>query len=122
MIYTGPLITMYIIFHLAHMTFGVGIDGYNAPVTTGSAAGGVDVYQNLVTGLSNPLVGIIYVVANLAVGIHLYHGAWSFFQSLGLSHRKYNNLRRHVANAIAFSIAGGFVVIAVAVSFLKTQG
>jgi succinate dehydrogenase / fumarate reductase cytochrome b subunit len=73
------------------------------------------VFYNLVTGLSSPAIGALYVVANIAIGIHLYHGAWSLFQSLGLSHRKYDNLRRHLANGIAFSISGGFVVIALAV-------
>ena len=111
MIYTGPLITLYIIFHLAHLTFGWLIADFN----TALPGGGVDVYKNLVTGLSQPAIGAFYVVANIAIGIHLYHGAWSFFQSLGLSHRKYDGVRRHAANAIAFSISGGFVAIALAV-------
>jgi len=111
MIYTGPLITLYIIFHLAHLTFGFGIADFNQPYEHG----GYDVFNNLVTGLSSPAVGSIYVIANVAIGIHLYHGAWSLFQSLGLSHAKYDGLRRHAANGIAFTIAGGFVVIAMAV-------
>ncbi len=120
MIYTGPIITLWIIFHLSHMTFGWLITDFNTPW----GDGGVDVYKNLVTGLSSPTIGAFYVVANLAIGIHLYHGAWSFFQSLGLSHRKYDGLRRHVANGIAFGISGGFVAIALAVMFsvVELQG
>ena len=46
-------------------------------------------------------VAVIYIVANIALGIHLFHGAWSMFQSLGLNNPKYNAWRRNFAIGFA---------------------
>ena len=43
-----------------------------------------DVYNNMVASFQRVPVAILYIVANLALGVHLFHGAWSLFQSLGL--------------------------------------
>ena len=43
-----------------------------------------DIYGNVVASFERPPVAIFYIVANLALGVHLLHGAWSLFQSLGL--------------------------------------
>ena len=47
---------------------------------------------------------ILYIVANLALGLHLYHGLWSMFNSLGLSHVKFNPWKRTFATAFALLI------------------
>ena len=60
-------------------------------------------------------VAAVYVVANLALGIHLYHGAWSLFQSLGWSHPRWNVWRRRFAVAFAVVIAAGNISIPIAV-------
>ena len=44
-----------------------------------------DAYNNLVHSFERPAVAALYVVANLALGVHIFHGAWSLFQSLGLN-------------------------------------
>ena len=51
-----------------------------------------DVYRNFVATFSRPAVAIIYIVANIALGIHLFHGAWSMFQSLGLNNPQVERL------------------------------
>ena len=43
-----------------------------------------DVYDNVIDSFQRVPVAIIYIVANLALAIHIFHGAWSMFQSLGL--------------------------------------
>jgi succinate dehydrogenase / fumarate reductase cytochrome b subunit len=53
-----------------------------------------------VTGFQNPAVSLFYVVAMLALGLHLWHGAWSFMQSLGLNHPRYNRLRNGFATLV----------------------
>ena len=46
--------------------------------------------------LSRVPVAILYIVANLALGIHLFHGAWSLFQSLGWNNPRFNRWRREL--------------------------
>ena len=52
-------------------------------------------------------VAIVYIVANLALAIHIYHGAWSMFQSLGLNNPKWNDARRKFAVGFAVLIGVG---------------
>ena len=54
-------------------------------------------------------VAIVYIVANIALGIHLFHGAWSMFQSLGLNNPRCNIWRRYFATAFAVVITVGNV-------------
>ena len=90
--WTGPIILLYLIFHLADLTWGF------IP-STDYVRG--DPYGNLANSLSNVPVAIIYIVANVALAIHIFHGAWSLFQSLGLNNPKYNQARRGLAAGLA---------------------
>ena len=47
-------------------------------------------YDNLIASFERVPVAIVYIVANLALGIHLFHGAWSMFQSLGWNNPRFN--------------------------------
>ena len=46
-------------------------------------------------------MAIVYVVANMALAWHIFHGAWSMFQSLGVNNPRWNHLRRSVASGLA---------------------
>jgi succinate dehydrogenase / fumarate reductase cytochrome b subunit len=63
-------------------------------------------------------VAALYIVANLALGLHLYHGSWSIFQSLGsMSPRfnpRHNPLRRGFAAVFAIVVAGVNVTFPIA--------
>jgi succinate dehydrogenase cytochrome b subunit len=107
----GVIILLYIVYHLLHMTIG----SVHPDFVPG------EVYNNLVSGFRSPWVVAAYVVANLALGLHLYHGLWSLTQTLGLSHARYNHLRRPLAGGIAFVIVGGFLAVPIAV-FLGLVG
>ena len=61
----------------------------------------------MVASLSSLPVAIIYVVANVALAIHIFHGTWSLFQSLGINNPKYNELRRTLAKLVAGIILVG---------------
>ena len=67
------------------------------------------------TSFHRPLVAGLYILANLALGLHLYHGLWSFFQSLGWNSPRYNSWRRRFATVFAFVITLGNVSFPVAV-------
>jgi succinate dehydrogenase / fumarate reductase cytochrome b subunit len=105
MVWGGPLLLLFILYHLAHLTTGHAhprfIDG--------------DAYRNLVVGLQNPWASAFYVLAMLALGLHLYHGVWSMLQSLGLSHPRWNPARRALASLVAGSVVAGNLAIVVAV-------
>ena len=69
----GVIIALYVLYHLAHLTWGTAHPSFVAG----------DVYGNVVSGFQIWWVSAIYIVAQLALGSHLYHGLWSMFQSLG---------------------------------------
>ena len=95
--WTGPIIGLYLIYHLMDLTWG----WVNPDFVPG------DPYHNAVASMSNLPVAIIYIVANLALGVHIFHGAWSLFQSLGINSPKINNFRRQFAGALAAIIVIG---------------
>ena len=106
----GIAILFFIVYHLLHLTCGsVG------PEHTMLADGGVDVYQNVVSGFSVPYIAGLYVVAQVFLALHLYHGVWSMTQTLGLNHERYNALRRQLATLIALAVGAGNLSIPVAV-------
>ena len=43
--------------------------------------------------------------------MHLYHGFWSFFQSLGVSHPRHNRNLKFAAHVLAILVAAGFISI-----------
>lgn len=99
--WTGIVIGLFIVFHLADLTWGT----VNPDFVRG------DVYRNFVATFSRPPVAVIYIVANLALGLHLFHGAWSMFQSLGLNNPKWNSWRR------SFAAGTALVIVAINLSF-----
>ncbi len=103
--WTGIIVGLFIVWHLADLTWGWA----NPDFVRGAA------YRNLDASLSRIPVAIIYIVANIALGIHLFHGTWSLFQSLGWSNPRFNKWRRYLATALATIIVVGNVSIPVAV-------
>jgi len=90
--WTGIIVGLFVIFHLLDLTWGTA----NPDFVRG------DVYRNLVASFERVPVAIVYVVANLALGVHLYHGTWSLFQSMGWNHPRFNRWRR--AFAVGFAL------------------
>jgi succinate dehydrogenase / fumarate reductase cytochrome b subunit len=77
------------------------------------AAGGRDLYRIEMEAFSNPLIVAFYVVSMIVVGSHLWHGSWSFLQSLGVDHPTWTPRFMKAGRVLAVVIAGGFIVIAV---------
>lgn len=108
----GLLLLVFIVVHVMHFTTR-SFPGYDRM----DPAGGVDVYTNLITAFSNPWWVLFYVVAMAALALHLYHGAWSSIRTLGASQPSAHPLRRVLPLLIAIVVAGGFVIIPLAVLF-----
>jgi len=101
----GVFILVFLAYHILHMTTGQ----VHPSFVEGEA------YDNLVTGLSSPLVAGFYVLAMVAVCLHLYHGLWSMLQTVGAAHPKYRHLRRPAAIIVALVVFLGFITIPVSV-------
>lgn len=105
MAWSGPLLALFIAYHLAHFTFGTAHQDFVEG----------DVYHNLIAGFSVRWVSALYIVAMLCLGLHMYHGVWSMLQSLGLSHPRWNRLRFAFSALSTFAVVAGNISIPVAV-------
>jgi succinate dehydrogenase / fumarate reductase, cytochrome b subunit len=103
--WTGVVILLFLIWHLADLTWGT----VNPDFVRG------DVYRNFVATFERPAVSAIYIVANIALGLHLFHGAWSMFQSLGLNNPRWNSWRRGFAVGFAGVVMIGNLSFPIAV-------
>jgi succinate dehydrogenase / fumarate reductase cytochrome b subunit len=100
----GPIIGLFVLYHLLHFTFGV-----VHPDFTDS------VYHNVVAGFQVWWISLVYMVALVFLGLHLYHGVWSMFQSVGAAHPKWNPWRRVVAVGFALFLTGAGLSVPLAV-------
>jgi succinate dehydrogenase / fumarate reductase cytochrome b subunit len=105
MVWSGPILALFIVYHLLHFTTG--------NVHPNFVEG--DVYHNFVTGFRVVPASLFYIVAMFSLGLHLYHGAWSMMQTLGLSHPRWNPLRKSVAWTITSVVVLGNISFPVAV-------
>jgi succinate dehydrogenase / fumarate reductase, cytochrome b subunit len=101
----GVIILLFVVYHLLHFTWGT--------VHPSFVPG--DVYHNVVAGFQVWWVSLFYVAAQVALGFHLYHGLWSMFQSLGLSHPRFDLWRDGFAHAFAWIVTAGNISLPVAV-------
>jgi succinate dehydrogenase / fumarate reductase, cytochrome b subunit len=101
----GALILLFLVYHILHFTVGTAHPDFVEG----------DPYHNVATGFHDPLVVGFYLIAMAAVGLHIYHGAWSSGRSLGLSPPSPQPLRRSIALVLALLIWLGFTVIPIAV-------
>jgi succinate dehydrogenase / fumarate reductase, cytochrome b subunit len=103
--WTGIIVLLFLAYHLADLTWGWA----NPDFVRGEP------YRNVDASLSRIPVAIVYVVANIALGIHLFHGTWSLFQSMGWNSPRFNSWRRALATAIATVVVVGNVSFPLAV-------
>lgn len=109
----GLLILAFVIFHVLHFTTrDVDPAGYAVAI---DAAGRYDIYGNVVASFRIWWVSAIYLVAMVVIGLHLWHGVWSFGRSLGVAKPTDNPLRRRVAPAVALAIWLGFSLVPIAI-------
>jgi succinate dehydrogenase / fumarate reductase cytochrome b subunit len=114
MVWSGPILLAYIVYHIMHLTLGVtaGLGYEHSPL---DAAGLPNVFHNVVSSFQKPWLVAVYLIAQVMLGMHLYHGAWSMLQSLGINHRRYNETVRSAATAIALATVGGFMAVPIGV-------
>jgi succinate dehydrogenase / fumarate reductase cytochrome b subunit len=107
MYWSGPIVLAFVIFHLLHLTAGM--------IVPGAAFIEGDVYHNVVSGFQVWWVSVWYIFAVSLLGLHLRHGIWSMFQSVGLNHPRYTPLLKQAAIWIAAAIVLGYISIPISV-------
>lgn len=107
---SGLVVIAFLVWHLLDLTFGavntVGADGEYVRA---------EVYDNVVRSFDRPVVAVFYIIANVLLGIHLFHGSWSIFQSLGWNNPRFNKWRRAFAGGFATVVVVGNISFPVAV-------
>ncbi len=103
--WSGPIVFLFIVYHLLHFTIG----SVHPEFVDGA------VYRNVIVGFSVWPVAVAYVIAILALGLHLRHGAWSMLQTLGASHPQWDRVRKLAATVFTVIIVLGFISVPLAV-------
>jgi len=103
--WSGVILALFIIYHLMHLTFG----NAHPHFVHG------DVYANVVSGFSVWYVSAFYILAMISLALHLYHGVWSMFQTLGLNNPTLNKVLHRLAVISAIIIGAGNISIPIAV-------
>jgi succinate dehydrogenase / fumarate reductase cytochrome b subunit len=105
MLVSGLATLAFLIYHLLHLTFGTAHPAFEVG----------RVYDNVITAFRSVPISIAYIAAMILVGMHLNHGLWSMFQSLGLANAKYSGKLRLFARTFAAIVTIGFIAVPVAV-------
>jgi len=101
----GVIVVGFIVYHILHLTTGTAHPDFEH----------ASVYRNVVAGFSSWPVALVYIGCMIPLGLHLYHGAWSVTQTLGVDGPHVDRWRRTVAAAIALVVVLGNISIPVAV-------
>jgi succinate dehydrogenase (or fumarate reductase) cytochrome b subunit, b558 family len=109
----GVLLLVFIVFHILHFTTQT-IDPGGVRGLTDSQ-GHRDVYGNIVASFRIWWVSAFYIVSMIALGMHLYHGAWSSVRTLGYAKASAHPLHRRIALTIAVIVWLGFTLVPVGV-------
>ncbi len=103
--WTGVILAVFIVYHLLHLTTGTVHPNFDH----------ANPYMNFVNGFKVPAVAAFYIVAQLCLGLHMWHGVWSFTQTLGLAHPRYDGLRRNFAYGLSILVVGVNITFPIAV-------
>ena len=123
MVLTGLVVLVFTLFHIAHYTLGI--------VTQASLPSGEsmnylalrdpgrrpDVYSRLIFGFRNPIVSVLYIIAQICLFLHLVHGVASMFQTVGLNAPRAQRLIRIIAWVVALVVCLGNIGIVLGVWF-----
>lgn len=101
----GVFLALFIVYHIGHMTTGSFHPAFSAH----------GAYGNVVLGFRAWWVVLIYVIAMVFLGLHLFHGAWSGVRTLGLAKPSPAPMHREIALWMAVGVWAGFTIVPLAV-------
>ena len=100
--WSGAFVAVFVVNHVLHLTTGT---IRPAPFSE------TDVYSNVVGAFHVPWVAAFYLIAMIALGLHLLHGVWAAFRSTGVSRPTATPFRRRLATIVAVGVWAGFTAI-----------
>ena len=103
--WSGPIIAVFVIYHLLHFTAGYVHPHFDAH----------DVYRNVIIGFRSWPVSLFYIIAMGALGLHLWHGGWSMVQTMGWINPKSDRIIHRLAAIATLAIVIGFISIPIAI-------
>ena len=134
MLISGLVILAFLLFHLAHFTFGwvKEVEAVQAHIINGhveptgqkvtanylkivDAEGRHDVYSMVIAGFRNPVIAVLYLIAQGFLLLHLSHGASSVLQTFGWNSPRVQHFLKGFGWLVALIVVGGNVAIVVAV-------
>ena len=104
MMLTGVVILLFVVYHLLHFTFGF-VDPGNFKYSIEPKEG--DVAGMVIAGFRNPWISGIYILAQIFLGLHLWHGGSSWLQHLGLNGRGYDAVVDNLGAVVAAIVVIG---------------
>ncbi|MCI5064680.1 succinate dehydrogenase cytochrome b subunit [bacterium] len=107
MFWGGLLLFTFIVYHILHFTTGTVHPSFEHGA----------VYANIYSAFQNPWITVFYVISMTALGLHLYHGGWSLFQTLGIDNPDWNPIIRLKVQALSVLVVIGFVSVPLAIFF-----
>ncbi|HVT76893.1 MAG TPA: succinate dehydrogenase cytochrome b subunit [Acidimicrobiales bacterium] len=103
----GVILLLFIVYHILDMTVGVAhVGSFHETTAEHSTA-----YANAVSGFQHPIVTLAYTLAMGALCLHLFHGVWSMFQTLGRGSGKREQMLRRLAATISVVVCLGFLAM-----------
>jgi succinate dehydrogenase / fumarate reductase cytochrome b subunit len=102
--YTGFLILLFVVFHLSNFSF---VDKTDTTI-----------FEIVSSSFQHPAYVLIYVAAMIVVALHVSHGFWSLFQTLGASHPKYTPILTALGIVVSVVFAVGFGFIPLYITFM----
>lgn len=87
----GIVIGGFVVYHILHFTTGTVHPNFEHGA----------VYANVIKGFQDPVASGIYIAAMVALGLHIFHGGWSLFQTLGLNNRNWKMTWKTLAALVA---------------------
>ena len=106
--WSGAIVALFVVYHLLHLTAGA----------VGFQHGEfhhLSVYHNVVAGFSVWYVSLFYIVAMACLCLHLDHGIWSMFQTLGWNNARSTSALQGLSRGVALVVFGGFISVPIAV-------
>ena len=107
---SGLVVLAFVLYHLAHLTFRLTHSEF-------AQLGPYDVYSMLLLSFSSAYVTSFYCIGVILLMVHLNHGLWSLFQTLGFNHPKYNATIRSTGIGLSVALALGFLSVPVSIFF-----
>jgi succinate dehydrogenase / fumarate reductase cytochrome b subunit len=115
MMLTGAVVLLFVLYHLAHFTFGFTDPSNFKDKLPHDPKGQEDVAGMVIAGFQQPLISLIYILAQLILGLHLWHGGSSWLQHLGLNDRGYDAIVNNLGAVVALVVIVGNCSIPIAI-------